>query len=84
MYNTKTRKLIVNEYLRIQYLLNPNQGHFLSDLMDKKIGGFHPFNLYIEQILNYYIHYDKMTKKEAQIKLNGLIGFNTNKEKIIY
>jgi hypothetical protein len=52
--------------------------------MDKKIGGFHPFNLYIEQILNYYIHYDKMTKKEAQIKLNGLIGFNTNKEKIIY
>ena len=36
MFTLSTRKAIINEYLRIQYLLNNNQVKFLSDLTKYK------------------------------------------------
>tara|TARA_E500000305_G_scaffold105663_1_gene103355 strand:- start:633 stop:896 length:264 start_codon:yes stop_codon:yes gene_type:complete len=85
MFTLSTRKAIINEYLRIQYLLNNNQVNFLSDLTKYKYtnSGFHPYTDYINQIINYYINFDKMTKKNAYIKLNSIIGIETTKEKQI-
>ena len=88
MFTLSTRKAIINEYLRIQYLLNNNQVKFLSDLTKYKYtnGGFHPYKEYIKQIINYYINFDKMTRKNAYIKLNSITGFETLplKEKTIF
>ena len=54
MFTLSTRKAIINEYLRIQYLLNNNQVKFLSDLTKYKYSnsGFHPYGEYIKQIIN--------------------------------
>ena len=85
MFTLSTRKAIINEYLRIQYLLNNNQVKFLSDLTKYKYSnnGFHPYGEYIKQIINYYINFDKMTKKNAYIKLNSITGIQTTSKKEI-
>ena len=69
MLPLSTRKAIINEYLRIQYLLNNNQVKFLSDLTKYKYtnNGFHPYGEYINQIINYYINFDKMTERKTLI-----------------
>ena len=85
MFTLSTRKAIINEYLRIQYLLNNNQVKFLSDLTKYKYtnNGFHPYEEYINQIINYYINFEKMTEKTAYIKLNSITGIETTNEKQI-
>lgn len=86
MFTLSTRKAIINEYLRIQYLLNNNQVKFLSDLTKNKYkkSGFHPYEEYIKQIINYYINFDNMTKKNAYIKLNSVIGIETTNKEITF
>ena len=85
MFTLSTRKAIINEYLRIQYLLNNNQVKFLSDLTKYKYSnsGFHPYEEYIKQIINYYINFEKMTEKTAYIKLNSITGIETTNKKEI-